>query len=777
MANNTDLTFIVDTTQLTKAFKESTKVETQIRKLAKAEASGSLTAKQYSDQVGLLATQLQKQSGGSIQARNSVNAYSRATLKSARETSASTKEMVKQAKALETLKSKYNPVYRSANQFKNTLRELNEAHQKGAISNSRHAETVENLKMEYRQFLNGTAGWSNQFVEGGKRAGKSLNKFGAYTQQFGYQMSDFVVQVQGGTSAFVAFGQQGAQLFGLISGPWGATLSIGAALVGAFGAAWMKSKDQMAQAETGAKSLEERITSINEAVEEYFRNQKALGLGVSKEQLTLAEAQAKTEEARLDRLQKHKQMLATGIDPVLEPRASGFEDYQVALKAEREATRELNRLRLQEYLEVLETQTKWEIEASIEAFQSKEEASQKYWQSEIKRMNAAIAEEEAEYKNLLDGVAKHQSKDSVDPLGTEEYVENMAKMFLATQDLVDELSEGAKEVLRLADVDISKGISEAAKEAAILAANLGVSLAEALSLVNLTKTYSGRGSGGMPGGTQVLTGFDIQGAIDKFKNKTKRGGSGGSKETASDFLAGLQRELDFKEELLGLSEREREVTSEVYKLREQVLSKGYDISDERLESYVREKIALEEKLQLEQDIQSSISNGLMDIITQTESVEDAFKQMMFNIIESIYQQEIVTPLAQAGSDLLSGLLMANGGAFSGGVQMFANGGVVNSPTAFGHSGGLGVMGEAGPEAIMPLKRGSDGKLGVASSGGGGTSVVQVQLSPELIGQILTQAEQQSVQVVNKAAGPIVEQSVSAVMTQRRRGGPMKSTFG
>jgi len=158
-------------------------------------------------------------------------------------------------------------------------------------------------------------------------------------------------------------------------------------------------------------------------------------------------------------------------------------------------------------------------------------------------------------------------------------------------------------------------------------------------------------------------------------------------------------------------------------------------------------------------------------------VEDAFKQMMFNIIESIYQQEIVTPLAQAGSDLLSGLLMANGGAFSGGVQMFANGGVVNSPTAFGHSGGLGVMGEAGPEAIMPLKRGSDGKLGVASSGGGGTSVVQVQLSPELIGQILTQAEQQSVQVVNKAAGPIVEQSVSAVMTQRRRGGPMKSTFG
>ncbi len=59
---------------------------------------------------------------------------------------------------------------------------------------------------------------------------------------------------------------------------------------------------------------------------------------------------------------------------------------------------------------------------------------------------------------------------------------------------------------------------------------------------------------------------------------------------------------------------------------------------------------------------------------------------------------------------------AKGGAFNQGVQFFADGGVVNRTTAFGYSGGLGVMGEAGPEAIIPLKRGSDGKLGVSSSG-------------------------------------------------------------
>jgi phage-related minor tail protein len=49
--------------------------------------------------------------------------------------------------------------------------------------------------------------------------------------------------------------------------------------------------------------------------------------------------------------------------------------------------------------------------------------------------------------------------------------------------------------------------------------------------------------------------------------------------------------------------------------------------------------------------------------------------------------------------------------------MFANGGVVDSPTAFGYGGGrTGIMGEAGSEAILPLSRGSDGKLGVTGSG-------------------------------------------------------------
>jgi lambda family phage tail tape measure protein len=65
---------------------------------------------------------------------------------------------------------------------------------------------------------------------------------------------------------------------------------------------------------------------------------------------------------------------------------------------------------------------------------------------------------------------------------------------------------------------------------------------------------------------------------------------------------------------------------------------------------------------------------------------------------------------------------ANGAIFSGGIAKFATGGIVNGPTLFPFADGgamqMGLMGEAGPEAIMPLQRGSDGSLGVRAAMGG-----------------------------------------------------------
>jgi hypothetical protein len=67
-------------------------------------------------------------------------------------------------------------------------------------------------------------------------------------------------------------------------------------------------------------------------------------------------------------------------------------------------------------------------------------------------------------------------------------------------------------------------------------------------------------------------------------------------------------------------------------------------------------------------------------------------------------------------------LAANGAIFSNGIAKFASGGIVGSPTLFPFANGgamqMGLMGEAGPEAIMPLQRGADGSLGVRAAMGG-----------------------------------------------------------
>jgi phage-related minor tail protein len=65
----------------------------------------------------------------------------------------------------------------------------------------------------------------------------------------------------------------------------------------------------------------------------------------------------------------------------------------------------------------------------------------------------------------------------------------------------------------------------------------------------------------------------------------------------------------------------------------------------------------------------------------------------------------------------------------GGIQPFATGGVIGAPSYFPRaSGGFGLAGEAGPEAIMPLTRGPDGRLGVAMSGAGAPGNITVQIA-------------------------------------------------
>ncbi|KFI24349.1 phage tail tape measure protein [Paenirhodobacter enshiensis] len=181
------------------------------------------------------------------------------------------------------------------------------------------------------------------------------------------------------------------------------------------------------------------------------------------------------------------------------------------------------------------------------------------------------------------------------------------------------------------------------------------------------------------------------------------------------------------------------------------------------------KAAEEREKKIEQlgtEIAGDIVNPMKDALKSGEisfsSFTDTLSSMASNLASRLldaafqpiqdYLASLVSGSISSGgiANTLFGSLVANanGGVFFGGhkVSAFASGGVVSSPTLFPMATGTGLMGEAGPEAIMPLARGSDGRLGVQLNGGGGGDSVSGQpqvnvrninvLDPALVGDYL-----------------------------------------
>ena len=119
---------------------------------------------------------------------------------------------------------------------------------------------------------------------------------------------------------------------------------------------------------------------------------------------------------------------------------------------------------------------------------------------------------------------------------------------------------------------------------------------------------------------------------------------------------------------------------------------------------------------------ASLVQAFEGIAIKGKSLGDVLKSLALSL-SNIVLKAALRPLEQGIGNLLSGLIgggmgFANGGVFSGGMPVpFAKGGVIQSPVGFPLGGGrMGIAGERGAEAVLPLARGADGRLGVVAEG-------------------------------------------------------------
>jgi lambda family phage tail tape measure protein len=178
---------------------------------------------------------------------------------------------------------------------------------------------------------------------------------------------------------------------------------------------------------------------------------------------------------------------------------------------------------------------------------------------------------------------------------------------------------------------------------------------------------------------------------------------------------------------------------------------------------------------MRQSFASGMTDGLFEFIDGTKSAEQAFSQFaasfLKNIAQMIIQQQILNVVKRVsggwGGAAGAVTASANGNIIANGeVQAFANGGVVDSPTLFPMKSGVGLMGEAGPEAIVPLPDGR--RIPVDMKGGGGKSIAQNNSI-----SITVQSSGTSEEDARRTAEIMRAEIKRTLMNERRVGGSLR----
>lgn len=254
-----------------------------------------------------------------------------------------------------------------------------------------------------------------------------------------------------------------------------------------------------------------------------------------------------------------------------------------------------------------------------------------------------------------------------------------------------------------------------------------------------------------------------------------------------NIIVSLQREL----EALSLTEKQNAINTatrrlsteatmaqrvQVEMLAEAIYEQG-EFLKKINESEEAAAKAMEDRAEAMRELGATFSSAFEDAIVEGKKFSDVLQGIAEDIARLLIRKNITEPFANAITDsgffgdIFGALGFAKGGVFESGMPLtaFANGGIVNGPTIFPMANGMGLMGEAGPEAVMPLRRLPSGRLGVEAAGGGGApvNVTIINNSSAQVSEPETQASNTGVDLVI-TVDELVAKNIGTRGTKTRR---------
>ena len=243
--------------------------------------------------------------------------------------------------------------------------------------------------------------------------------------------------------------------------------------------------------------------------------------------------------------------------------------------------------------------------------------------------------------------------------------------------------------------------------------------------------------------------LEIQGVEDRIKQieaDLKRGfrdiggtlgsgylGGGVPIQIEQDEKTELQNELRILKDKLDVLKGIKKETEDINNANNNLGSNGTSVFESLKNGATSYLESIKDVSKQIQDATVNAFKGMEDalvnfVMTGKMNFADFTRSILADITRIIIRQSIITPLLGVFGITTS----AKGNVFDKGLKEYAKGGIVTKPTLFaygaGGTGNFGLMGEAGAEAILPLKRGRSGNLGVEASGGATNIVVNVDAS-------------------------------------------------